>query len=222
MRLLTKIFEFISKRNVIQVTDRLKISNSAKISGCKLFGNIEISENVKIAGGVQIHSESKKVTIGRYSAINGPNTDIHCYINSVRIGAFTSIARNVNIQEFNHNYTGISTYLINKNIFGKSKSLDIHSKGEIIIGNDVWIGAQCVILSGAKIGNGAIIAANSVVVGDIPAYAIAAGTPAKVLKFRFDRETIDILESMAWWEWSIEKIIENEDLFNLKKLILVV
>ena len=82
------------------------------------------------------------------------------------------------------------------------------------MGNDVWIGAHSVILSGVKIGNGAIIGANSVVSKDIPDYAIAVGSPAKVVGLRFQQSTIDLLLSTKWWDWPLEKIIINKELFN--------
>ena len=82
------------------------------------------------------------------------------------------------------------------------------------MGHDVWIGTHCVLLSGAKIGNGAIIAANSVVTGEIPAYAIAAGSPAKVIKYRFSEEMISSLNALSWWHWPMEKIQGNKQLFE--------
>ena len=88
------------------------------------------------------------------------------------------------------------------------------SKGNIVIGNDVWIGTHSVILSGAKINDGAIVAANSVVTGEIPAYAIVAGAPAKVLKYRFPQNVIDDLLEKQWWNWAIEKIKDEKTFFS--------
>lgn len=93
--------------------------------------------------------------------------------------------------------------------------MDLTFKGPIEIGNDVWIGARSVILSGVKIGNGAIIAANSVVTKDIPEYAIAAGVPAKVIGQRFDEEKLKKVKGLgAWWERKIEEIKEIYLLFK--------
>ena len=83
------------------------------------------------------------------------------------------------------------------------------SKGDIVIGNDVWIGYQSCILSGVTIGNGAIIGAKSVVTKDVPPYAIVAGNPAKFIRYRFPQETIDKLENLAWWDWDISVIKER-------------
>jgi serine acetyltransferase len=82
-------------------------------------------------------------------------------------------------------------------------------KGDIIIENDVWIGAKATIMSGVRIGNGAIVAAGSVVSKDVPPYAIVAGNPAKVVKYIFSDEQIKKLLSIAWWNWDEQKIKDN-------------
>jgi serine acetyltransferase len=84
----------------------------------------------------------------------------------------------------------------------------------VIIGNDVWIGMDATILSGVTVGNGAVIAAGSIVNKNIPAYAIVAGNPAKVVKYRFDQETIDKLQEMQWWDWNPDKIGEATQLLQ--------
>lgn len=161
-------------------------------------GQIVCAEGCKFIGDLRISANSE-VKIGRYTVINGPNTDIYCSLNPISIGAFCSIARNVSIQEFNHDYTRFTTSFIEKNLLNK-RNRSMVSAGPIVIGNDVWIGSQCVILSGTKIGDGVVVAANSVVKGDIPPYAIVAGSPAKILKYRFPPEIrIKIMES-KWWE----------------------
>lgn len=89
----------------------------------------------------------------------------------------------------------------------------LRNNGEIIIGNDVWIGANVSILPGVKIGNGAVIAAGAVVAKDVEPYAIVGGVPAKIIKYRFEQKDIDLLEEIQWWEWPIEKIEKNIELF---------
>ncbi|MFM6002274.1 MAG: CatB-related O-acetyltransferase, partial [Sphaerospermopsis kisseleviana] len=114
-----------------------------------------------------------------------------------------------------HKLDGISTYPFP--IFGHgweagmSNLMNLPSKGDIIIGNDVWIGYDSLIMPGLKIGDGAIIAARSVVVKDIPPYTIAGGNPAVPIKQRFSNEEIEILLSIRWWDWEIEKITRNID-----------
>lgn len=84
---------------------------------------------------------------------------------------------------------------------------------EIVIGNDVWIGANVILLPGVTIGDGAVIAAGAVVTKDVEPYAVVGGVPAKVIKYRFSKEEIDLLEQIRWWDWSIEEIEKNIELF---------
>lgn len=188
------------------------VGKNCKIESAKIRGKVTIAENCKIIDGVEI---SGIVDIGRYTSINGPNTDIRSALNPVRIGAFTSIARNVTIQEYNHNFDALTTSYFHQNVLGESYLKDLRSKGCIEIGNDVWIGAHSVVLSGVKIGDGAIIAANSVVTKDIPEYSIAAGVPAKVIGQRFDEDKQKKIKELGnWWEWDTEKIRDNFKIFG--------
>jgi len=83
------------------------------------------------------------------------------------------------------------------------------NKGDIVIGNDVWIGYEAVIMAGVHIGDGAIIATRAVVTKDVPPYTIAGGTPAKEIRLRFDKETISRLLELQWWNWPEEKIRQS-------------
>lgn len=89
-----------------------------------------------------------------------------------------------------------------------------HNPRQIIIGHDVWIGMGVTIMGGVKIGNGAVVGTNSVVAKDIPPYAIAVGNPARVIKYRFDEETIRKMLAVKWWNWDLEKIADNFPLMN--------
>ncbi len=91
---------------------------------------------------------------------------------------------------------------------------DIHYKGDIVVGNDVWFGYDVLVMPGARIGHGAIIGARAVVTGTIPPYAIAAGNPAKVIRMRFDAETIDLLLRLAWWDWPPDEVAEHLDVLT--------
>ena len=82
-------------------------------------------------------------------------------------------------------------------------------KGDIVVGNDVWIGQHVTVLPGVHIGDGAIIGANSVVADNIPPYAIAAGNPCRVVRPRFDQALTDYLIKLRWWDWSPEKIFNH-------------
>ena len=133
--------------------------------------------------------------------------------NKLVIGKFCAIAAETKfIMTGDHKMDAFSTFPFP--IFGhgweKAYAIkDLPVKGDIIIGNDVWLGYDCLIKNGVTIGNGAIIASRAVVTKDVPAYSIVAGNPAKVVKLRFDQETIEKLEAIAWWNWDIEKITRN-------------
>ena len=217
-RILKTIRWDLENENIVKISGESFISPKATLRNTKLSGFIKIEEGCKVLDGVRVDAGAE-VSIGRYTSIMGPNTDIKSYIYPVEIGAFCSIARNVAIQEFNHKLNNLTTYHIHQNIFNADRKKDIYSKGPVEIGNDVWIGTQCLITSGAKIGNGAVIGANSVVVGEIPAYAVAIGSPAKVIKYRFDETTRNKIEQLNWWSWDIEKIKRNKRLFgNIEEL----
>ena len=93
------------------------------------------------------------------------------------------------------------------------KSEDQPYKGNTIVGNDVWIGYEAVIMPGVQVGDGAIISAKSVVVSDVPPYTIFGGNPARCIRQRFDDEVIRSLLEIAWWNWSREKIEANMQYF---------
>jgi serine acetyltransferase len=84
----------------------------------------------------------------------------------------------------------------------------VASKEDVEIGNDVWIGDTATLLSGVRIGNGAVIGARSVVTKDVPPYAIVVGNPARIARLRFTPEQISALERIAWWNWPLHKIRE--------------
>ncbi|MCF0116479.1 MAG: CatB-related O-acetyltransferase, partial [Bacilli bacterium] len=126
----------------------------------------------------------------------------------------------------NHFMNGFTTYPFN--IF--SDELQKHTppldkmpiKGDTVIGNDVWIGQNVTILPGVHIGDGAIIGANSVVGSNIPPYSIAVGNPCRVIKKRFNDDTIDKLLELKWWDYPIKTIEKNIDILfgdNIEALI---
>jgi acetyltransferase-like isoleucine patch superfamily enzyme len=131
----------------------------------------------------------------------------------VRIGKFCSIADGVKFVFGHHPTNQVSTFPIRALCCNYAPHYDAKSKGDIEIGNDVWIGLNVIILSGVKIGNGAVIAAGSVVTKSIPPYSIFGGVPAKIIKYRLREDQISKLSKIHWWDWPIEKINENEELF---------
>lgn len=128
------------------------------------------------------------------------------------IGNFCAIARGVKfiMNGANHKLSGISTYPFQ--IFGNGWEKvmpapgDLPYKGDTVIGNDVWIGYEALIMPGIKIGNGAVVSSRSVVVSDVPPYTIVGGNPAKPIRQRFEPDAVATLNEIAWWNWPIEKV----------------
>lgn len=145
------------------------------------------------------------------------------------IGKFCSIACGARFlfNSANHSLSSLSTYPFP--IFFEEWGLNVEdvssawdNKGDIIIGNDVWIGYEAVILAGVTVGDGAVIGTRALVTKNVPPYTIVGGTPAKELRKRFDDNTISLLLQMKWWDWPVEKIaahireIQTGCLENLK------
>jgi acetyltransferase-like isoleucine patch superfamily enzyme len=130
----------------------------------------------------------------------------------VKIGAFCSIADNVEIFiGGNHRTDWVTTYPfghVHEDTFPWHGEGHPATKGDVVIGNDVWIGSGVTILSGVNIGDGAVVSAKSVVVKDVPPYAIVGGNPAKVIKYRFSQDQIERLLKNPWWELSDSRINE--------------
>jgi virginiamycin A acetyltransferase len=191
------------------VSDPHLVDASAKVQYSELRGAVRVGPR-SLINKVLFDG---KISIGSNTTINGPGTEFYSIHHPIRIGNFCSIARGTAIQEHNHDAECITTYFIKYRIFNEKYGTDAVSKGPVTIGNDVWIGTQSTILTGVTIGNGAIVAANSVVSKDVPPYAIVGGTPAKVLKYRFSDEIIAKLLEIEWWNWDLDKIKRNKDLF---------
>ncbi|WNV89831.1 CatB-related O-acetyltransferase [Umezawaea sp. Da 62-37] len=133
----------------------------------------------------------EKLIIGRYCALAAGTTFIMA-------GA-------------NHLTTGVSTFPFT--IFGGDWAentvdllMNIPTKGDTVVGNDVWFGYRTTIMPGVRIGDGAIIASGAVVVGDVPPYTVVGGNPAKVVKQRYSDEEVELLLRAAWWEWPVEVV----------------
>jgi virginiamycin A acetyltransferase len=132
------------------------------------------------------------------------------------IGRYCAIASGVRflMSGGNHADIGPSTYPFG--IFGDpwaERTMDLvmsaPSRGDTVVGNDVWLGYQAVVMAGVNIGHGAVVAAGSVVSGDVPPYAIVAGNPARVVRERFDAEAVGRLLRAAWWDWPVELVTEH-------------
>lgn len=215
------------------------IGETSKVTNCHLGKHVKIWNNVKMVDSVL----SDNVSIGDFSNIKNSNfheyvniqrnnwifdsvfqrytytgRDLNCW-NSV-IGSFCSISWNVSIGAADHNYKKLTTSaFLYSDIFDVLKESTINTEIErderkCIIGSDVWIGCGAVIKRGIKIGDGAVIGANSVVTKDIQPYTIVAGSPAITIKLRFNPDIIEKLLKIKWWNFPIEIIKNNFDLFN--------
>lgn len=168
------------------------------------------------------------ITVGDFTMyndfVNDPtlfeknNVLYHYPINhdKLQIGKFCSIACGAKFlfNSANHTLSSLSTYPFP--LFFEEWGLEKkdvtnawNNKGDIIIGNDVWIGYEAVILAGVTIGDGAIIGTRAVVTKDVPPYTIVGGVPAKPIKKRFSEETISALLEIQWWNWSEKRIAKN-------------
>lgn len=140
----------------------------------------------------------------------GAPTVLESAMAQLTIGRFCSIGQAVVVVLGNHRTDTVTTYpfkSLRRYWSTAASSLNDHtSKGDVVIGSDVWIGHGVTILSGVRVGDGAVLAAQSVVTKDVPPYAIVAGNPAKVVRKRFDEATVEKLLALRWWDWSEDKI----------------
>jgi len=171
---------------------------------------------------IQNTVSNPNIIIGDYTYYDDPEGSEHFERNvlyhypfigdKLIIGKFCAIARGAKfiMNGANHKLSGFSSYPFS--IFGhgwegaRPAPEELPYKGDTVIGNDVWIGYEALIMPGVKSGNGAIIATRAVVTRDVPAYTIVGGNPAAPLRTRFSAEVIAELERIAWWDWPADRI----------------
>ena len=136
------------------------------------------------------------------------------YVYNVQIGRYTSIADRLRLLiDLNHDYKCVGQGRVRGVEYSRPKC--IKRKGQIVIMNDCWIGSDVTILGGVTVGNGAVVAAGSMVTKDVMPYSIVAGNPAKVIGYRFDEDQIEKLNTIRWWNWSHETIVSSsKDIFG--------
>ncbi|MCR4030955.1 MULTISPECIES: CatB-related O-acetyltransferase [Flavobacterium] len=176
--------------------------------------------------------DAKWANIGSKTYDNGAFVWKWSNNSSLEIGKYCSIANDVNFicDSGFHTESQITSFPLFHEVLEKNDKVIIHNtsyvvkdikenlkplKTGIIVGNDVWIGMNVTILPGVKIGNGVTILAGAIVSEDIPDYAVAGGVPSKVINFKHDKEKIDALNKIGWWDWSEEKIKLNVNDFYL-------
>ncbi len=168
-----------------------------------------------------------QIIIGDYTYYHDPldPTDFESHVTHLYpflgdrliIGKFCAIGKNVEfiMNGANHRLSSITTYPFNMMGGGWEKAApameDLPFKGDTLIGNDVWIGQNVTVLPGIRIGDGAIIAANTTVTKSVPPYHIAGGNPSKLIRPRFNEAIIEKLLKIQWWNWDAETIFNNLD-----------
>jgi len=212
--------------------DKLLISDSARIIDSSLCSDVKVYRDVSItrssvgseciiADNTDVYDSklANCVRLGRrnfvlgstfgFGSYTGSNTEIR----NVQIGKMCNISWDVSLGGHNHNYKAASmTSAVPWNTVFHTKREESHHPEECIIGNDVWIASGANIIEGVTVGDGCVVGAGAVVTNNLPPYSIAAGVPARVIKKRFDDNSISRLLGLRWWDWPREDIAQASDL----------
>lgn len=183
----------------------------------KLNPNFRIGFNVKLKksslgkfSGVAAHASVSNTKIDDFSSIGRYSKVVY-----TDIGKYCAISWDTTINAISHSYSNLTVnafpYVPHVGGFVKER---IQEYEKVVIENDVWVGANCVIMPGVKIGNGAIVGAGAVVTKNVPDYAIVVGSPAKIIKYRFSEDVIDKLLIAKWWDLPNDIIKENISLWQ--------
>ena len=190
----------------------LEIGNNSKLVNCKFGGYNLICHDSQLGG----------CELGLLSYVGA-----HVHLSHVKVGKYSSIGPGVQTVVGNHptktyvamhpafytdrKFAGMQ--ISQKQTFEEYSYVDEQKKWLVVIGNDVWIGANAKILNGCRIGDGAVVAAGAVVTKDVPPYTIVGGVPAKPIRTRFTEEQIEFLLRFKWWERDVEWIREHAEEF---------
>jgi len=179
-----RLFHLHLRRAGVEIEDRCQIARRSSVSPLTSFGY-----GTRV-NGPGVFKGSEPISIGRYCAVG----------DGVRMISSNHETDKANLQVALQERLG----------FGWLET----SRGPIRVGNNVWVGDAAILLSGVTVGDGAVVAAGAVVTRDVPAFAIVAGAPARLIRMRFDREEIARLADLAWWDWSEEEMRRHPGLFT--------
>lgn len=199
------VYRFVNSPFIFLLNRKKIVGNNNEVSvTSKGLKHLILGKNIKIP---EFCFFGGSIKIGDYTTLG-----IHNYfIGDIEIGKFCQIGAYVAIHSTNHPISHPTTY-INKN-FLNGEMQQFKSSKKVIIGNDVWIGHGSIILQGVKVGDGAIIAAGSLVTKDIEPYSIVAGNPAKLIRKRFSDNVIRQFLVLKWWDQSLDFIEKNKIFF---------
>jgi len=204
-------FEAWNTQEPVRLTKEPTINPTATLQKCNLGDYVQIG----------VYNNISESSIDDFSY-----TSEYCQIIYSTIGKFCNIASLVRINPGQHPMHKATQHhmLYRKSMFGFGEDdeefFDWRKKKQVQIGHDTWIGHGAVIMGGVNVANGSVIGAGAIVTKDIPAYAVAVGNPARIIKYRFDEKTIRDLEEIKWWDWEYQKIKKSlEDFNNINRFI---
>lgn len=189
------------------------VGENSSVGDDTVLFNTVIGDRVAINRRNLFHSSQ----VGRFTY-----TGVNTVVKRARIGMFCSISWNVSIGGKDHDMTRVTTnskWWFHKLDSGVSIAMNEYDEsGDCVIGNDVWISANAVILRDVVIGHGAVIGAGAVVTKDVEPYSIVTGVPARLVRKRFSDEVIASLLDIAWWDWPLDLIRSHVDLIYSEKV----